>query len=80
MPVTHCQIPAVRARRLGPGTAQLHIILVGPEVDARDGCTRTAGSNAITDADGDEVRITSGGGTLCHRVGRVHRKRKAFDA
>lgn len=30
---------------------------VEASVDIRDGCTRTAGSNAITYADGDEVRI-----------------------
>ena len=37
-----------------------HYIDVDASVDIRDGCTRVVGSNAMTYADGDEVRIPSG--------------------
>jgi hypothetical protein len=40
-----------------------HTLDVQPGVDIRDGCTRIAGSNAMTYADGDEVRVPSGGST-----------------
>ncbi len=36
-----------------------HLLELPAGADIRDGCTRTAGSNAITYADGDEVRIDS---------------------
>jgi len=40
-----------------------HTLDVQPGVDIRDGCTRSAGSSAMTYADGDEVRVPSGGST-----------------
>jgi hypothetical protein len=40
-----------------------HYIDVADSVDVRDGCTRTGATNAITYADGDEVRVPGGGGT-----------------
>ena len=40
-----------------------HYMDLPSEVDVRDGCTRTDGSNAITYADGDEVRIPDVSGT-----------------
>src|SRR5262245_13256237 len=33
------------------------------DADIRDGCTRAAGASALTYADGDELRIPSGGST-----------------
>jgi hypothetical protein len=55
--------------RLTPGVDQTgspewtHTLDVQPGVDVRDGCTRTAGSGSMTYADGDEVRVPSGGST-----------------
>lgn len=37
-----------------------HYIDVDASVDIRDGCSRVVGSNALTYADGDEVRIPTG--------------------
>jgi hypothetical protein len=37
-----------------------HVLDVQPGVDIRDGCTRTAGSDAIDFADGDEIRGPDG--------------------
>jgi hypothetical protein len=52
-----------------------HTLDVQPGVDVRDGCTRAAGSAAMTYADGDEVRVPSGGTTryVVVRVEVVHR-------
>jgi hypothetical protein len=50
----------------GHVTAKLvwsHVLEVDDELDLRDDCTRTAGSNAVTYADGDELRIPDGAGT-----------------
>ncbi len=56
--------PRVAEGRLhgAPGTVVLFSdeIDLDPSVDIRDGWTRTAGSNALTYADGDEVRVPSG--------------------
>jgi len=40
--------------------AWTHTLDVQPGVDIRDGCSRTAGANAINVADGDEVRVPAG--------------------
>lgn len=40
-----------------------HYLVLSTSVDIRDGCTRTAGADAIAYADGDEVRITVGSST-----------------
>lgn len=40
-----------------------HYLVLDPSADVRDGCTRAAGSSAITYADGDEVRVPSGSAT-----------------
>jgi hypothetical protein len=45
-----------------------HRLDVGPGVDLRDGCTRTAGSDQVTFADGDEVRVTTAAGTTRYVV------------
>lgn len=39
------------------GLAWTHYLVLGPTADVRDGCTRTAGAQAQTYADGDEVRV-----------------------
>lgn len=44
-------------------TTWTHALMVQPGVDIRDGGTRTADSDAIDYADGDEVRVPSGGST-----------------
>lgn len=40
-----------------------HYLLVNPSVDIRDAISRPVGSNSLTYADGDEVRIPSGSST-----------------
>ncbi len=50
------------ASRSGPAV-WTHTLDLQPGVDIRDGCTRTAGSDAQTYADGDEVRVPAGGST-----------------
>lgn len=37
-----------------------HVLICESTVDLRDGCSRVIGSNALTYADGDEVRVPSG--------------------
>jgi len=59
-----CRLSSDLARGTGrPSNASLvwtHILDVQPGVDIRDGCTRTAGTNAIHYADGDEIRTPDG--------------------
>jgi hypothetical protein len=38
-----------------------HVLTLNPDVDIRDGITRTGGVDRVTYADGDEVRVPSGG-------------------
>jgi hypothetical protein len=55
-----------RGRRFTATALQVqwsHIVECDHSVDIRDGCTRAAGSNDITYADGDEVRIPDASGT-----------------
>lgn len=40
-----------------------HYLILEETIDIRDGCSRTTSSNAITYADGDEVRIPDAAGT-----------------
>jgi hypothetical protein len=40
------------------GLAWTHYLVLGPTADVRDGCTRAAGAQALTYADGDEVRVS----------------------
>ncbi len=40
-----------------------HYLILDESIDIRDGCSRSAGANAITYADGDEVRIPDAGGS-----------------
>lgn len=40
-----------------------HVVECDYSVDVRDGCTRAVGSNDLTYADGDEVRIPDASGT-----------------
>lgn len=42
------------------GLVWTHILDLQPDADIRDGCTRTAGADAIDFADGDEVRTPNG--------------------
>jgi hypothetical protein len=42
------------------GLLWTHYLLVEPSVDLRDGCSRTAGTNAVTYADGDKVLVPAG--------------------
>jgi hypothetical protein len=48
--------------------AWAHTLDLQPGTDVRDGCSRTAGANAIDFADGDEVRVPSGAGTTRYVV------------
>src|SRR4051794_16068818 len=45
-----------------------HTLDISPEVDIRDGCSRTPGQNAVDYADGDEVRVPAGSGTTRYVV------------
>src|SRR5262245_47321210 len=69
-----CRLTPV-VREAGGGPEWTHTLDVQPGVDVRDGCTRTAGSGTMTYADGDEVRVPSGGSTryVVVRVDVVHR-------
>jgi hypothetical protein len=59
-----CQLsPDLAAGTLGGSLVWTHVLDLAPGADIRDGCTRTAGGDAITYADGDEVRVPSGGST-----------------
>jgi hypothetical protein len=59
-----CQLSADLARGTWGGELTwTHVLDLMAGVDLRDGCTRTVGDNAIAYADGDEVRIPSGGAT-----------------
>ncbi|HKB05718.1 MAG TPA: hypothetical protein VKD90_26095 [Gemmataceae bacterium] len=40
-----------------------HYLVVDVAADIRDACTRAAGTDAVTYADGDEVRVPSGAAT-----------------
>src|SRR5262245_4758270 len=57
-----CRITPVLAELSDSGLTWTHTLDVQPGVDVRDGCSRTAGSDAITFADGDEVRVPDGVG------------------
>src|SRR5262249_12928660 len=55
-----------RGRGCGAGAGDLrwtHLLEVDDTVDVRDGCTRGLGGNALTYADGDEVRVPDAAGT-----------------
>jgi hypothetical protein len=59
-----CQLSPDLARgTLGGGLVWTHVLDLPAGVDVRDGCTRAAGSDALTFADGDEVRVPAGGAT-----------------
>jgi hypothetical protein len=57
-----CRLTSDLARGTGRivGPVWTHVLDVQPGVDILDGCTRTAGSDAVTYADGDEVRGPDG--------------------
>jgi hypothetical protein len=59
-----CRLSA-RPPAEGPagGMFWTHTLDLQPGADVRDGCTRTAGTNTCVYADGDEVRVPSGGST-----------------
>jgi hypothetical protein len=63
-----CKLVAELERGRGSGLAGnlmwSHYIDLNESVDIQDGCSRTGGANAITYADGDEVRVPAGGGTV----------------
>jgi hypothetical protein len=50
----------IRGAGRAAGLVWTHLLDVQPGVDIRDGCTRTAGTNAVNFADGDEVRTPDG--------------------
>ncbi|MCE9531642.1 MAG: hypothetical protein K8T89_11050 [Planctomycetes bacterium] len=62
-----CKLATDMPRGRGSGLAGLltwtHYIDLDDTVDIRDGCSRFLGANVVTYADGDEVRIPSGGTT-----------------
>lgn len=49
-----------RSRQSSDALDWTHYLILNPDVDIRDGCSRLTGSNALTYADGDEVRIPTG--------------------
>jgi hypothetical protein len=51
-----------RGDHTAAGIVWSHYIDLSDTVDVRDGCTRTAGANAINYNDGDEVRIPNASG------------------
>src|SRR5436190_1289724 len=61
-------VPAQQSADLAAGTwggamVWTHTLDLACGTEIRDGCTRTAGNDTINYADGDEVRIPSGGAT-----------------
>jgi hypothetical protein len=59
-----CRLSPISEGRSGPdGTTCSHTLELQPGVDVRDGSSRAAGSAAIVFAEGDEVRVPSGGAT-----------------
>jgi len=62
-----CELTAGRPAGAG-GLQWSHYLVVNPSVDLRDGCTRAAGANALTYADGDGVVIPSGAGNTRYVV------------
>jgi hypothetical protein len=62
-----CRLVADLSRGRGSGLAGVlmwtHYLDLDPAADVLDGCTRSAGSDALLYADGDEVRVPSGGAT-----------------
>jgi hypothetical protein len=58
-----CQLSADLAAGTLGGLVWTHTLDLACGTEIRDGCTRTAGNNAIDYADGDEVRVPSGGTT-----------------
>ena len=58
-----CRLVAdfARSRAAGGATPEwTHYLVLNPEADVRDGCTRFGASAVITYADGDEVRVPAG--------------------
>src|SRR5690242_11034070 len=62
--LTTCSTAAGRAG----AAVWTHTLDVQPGVDLRDGCTRTAGADDQTYADGDEVRVPGGAGSTRYVV------------
>jgi hypothetical protein len=57
-------VPDLARGRAGTGSlCWTHYLDLADTVDIRDGCTRTAGNNAVNFADGDEVRIPNASGS-----------------
>jgi hypothetical protein len=57
-------LPRGRGAATGPNyLVWTHYIDLADTADVRDGCSRSPGTDQITYADGDEVRVPSGGGT-----------------
>lgn len=60
-------VPNLKAGRLASAGPTLlmwtHYLDLAYNVDIRDGCTRSAGQNYVTYADGDGVRVTMDGQT-----------------
>jgi hypothetical protein len=62
-----CDMPGGQVAGAG-GLVWTHTLLVNSDVDLRDGCTRAAGADAVTYADGDGVRIPAGAGSTRYVV------------
>src|SRR5437867_4154710 len=62
-----CDLAGGRPRGSG-NLLWTHYMLVNSDVDIRDGCTRAAGADALTYADGDGLRIPSGAGNTRYVV------------
>lgn len=59
-----CRLSPLAGSRTGPdGMTWSHTLDLQPGVDLRDATTRTAGAAEVVYAEGDEVRVPSGGST-----------------
>ena len=57
-------VPDLARGQAGTGSLSwTHYLDLEDSVDVRDGCTRTAGRDAVNFADGDEVRIPNASGS-----------------
>ena len=58
-----CRLVADFARgraSAGAGPDWTHYLVVNPDVDVRDGCSRLSGAYSLAYSDGDEVRVPAG--------------------
>jgi hypothetical protein len=73
-------LPQGRGGTAGPTyLTWTHRVDFSPDYDVRDGCSRASGTNYLTYADGDEVRVVVGSETWVFVVVLVERRYSGTD-